>query len=210
AMSPHPGSDLLLYGEITATDAQAQAGGVATGELRFAIHLGSASPAGTLLLQSPGGGPTGSNVTTDTIPLGAEQLYVTLGPRHRLVSEFSWLAPWLMLAIGLIGSLALAALVEIGRRRRDAAISALAEQQRAEEEARVVAERLRHAQRLEAVGRLAGGVAHDFNNLLTAIIGSTRLLLRQTPPDDASRSGLDDIEPAPHRAASPTRQLLAI
>src|SRR5262249_13688979 len=143
------------------------------------------------------------------IAMGAEQLYVSLGSRHRLVSTFSWAAPWLMLAIGLVGSLALAALVEIGRRRRDEAIRTLAEQQRAEEEGRGVSERLRHAQRMEAIGRLAGGVAHDFNNLLTAIIGSTRLLLRETGPRDPARGGLEDIEHAADRAASLTRQLLA-
>jgi CheY-like chemotaxis protein/two-component sensor histidine kinase len=62
---------------------------------------------------------------------------------------------------------------------------------------------------MEAIGRLAGGVAHDFNNLLTAIIGSTRLLLRATRPGDASRRGLEDVERAADRAASLTGQLLA-
>jgi signal transduction histidine kinase/CheY-like chemotaxis protein len=209
AMSPRRGSDLLLYGEITATHAQEQAGGVAPSQLRFAISVGSPGPSGTLLLASPGGAPTGPGTFEGTIPMGAEELHVALGPKHRLISDFSWAAPWLMLAIGLVGSLALAALVEIGGRRRDEAIDSLAEQQRAEEEARVVAERLRHAQRLEAIGQLAGGVAHDFNNLLTAIIGGTRLLLRATRPGDPARAGLEDIERAADRAASLTRQLLA-
>jgi signal transduction histidine kinase len=207
AMSPRAGSDHLLYGEITASDAQAQAGGASAVDMRFAIHIGGAD--GTLLLASPDGAPTGSKVFTGIIPMGAELLYVSLGSRHRLVSFFSWAAPWLLVAIGLVGSVALAALVEIGRRRRDEAILTLDEQRRAEEEGRIVAERLRHAQRMEAIGRLAGGVAHDFNNLLTAIIGSTRLLLRQTGRGDPARSGLEDIERAADRAASLTRQLLA-
>jgi signal transduction histidine kinase/CheY-like chemotaxis protein len=207
AMSPRAGSDLLLYGEITASDAQAQAGGASAVDMRFGIHIGG--PDGTLLLASPDGAPSGPKAFTGIIPMGAEQLYVSLGSRHRLVSFFSWAAPWVMLTIGLVGSLALAALVEITRRRRDEAIRTLAEQRRAEEEGRIVAERLRHAQRMEAIGRLAGGVAHDFNNLLTAIIGSTRLLLRETGPGDPARTGLEDIEHAADRAAALTRQLLA-
>ena len=68
-------------------------------------------------------------------------------------------------------------------------------------------EQLRHAQRMEAVGRLAGGIAHDFNNLLTAIRGHADLLAADLDGD--AHSDLDEIGKAADRAASLTRQLLA-
>lgn len=70
-------------------------------------------------------------------------------------------------------------------------------------------EKLRRAQRLEAVGQLAGGVAHDFNNLLTVVIGNVELMLKQLPADDPQRLQAEDISKAAERAAVLTRQLLA-
>ena len=70
-------------------------------------------------------------------------------------------------------------------------------------------EQFRQAQKMEAVGRLSGGVAHDFNNLLAVIIGYAEFLQEQLDPENTLHGGVDEILKAGKRAASLTRQLLA-
>lgn len=69
-------------------------------------------------------------------------------------------------------------------------------------------ERMRHAERLESLGRLAGGVAHDFNNMLTAIVGSADLALETLPADHPAQEDLRSIKTSASRSSSLTRQLL--
>ncbi len=89
-----------------------------------------------------------------------------------------------------------AILRSIGGRREDEAL-------------RAAQERLRRAQKMEGVGRLAGGVAHDFNNLLTTITGFAELAMAQLPTDSPARADLQEIRRAVDRAAELVRQLLA-
>lgn len=83
------------------------------------------------------------------------------------------------------------------------------ERKRAEEEKEKMRSQLLQAQKMEAVGRLAGGVAHDFNNLLTVIIGYTELLLNDFHLGDPRRKDVQDILNAGREASLITRQLLA-
>jgi len=76
-------------------------------------------------------------------------------------------------------------------------------------ERRSLEDQLRHAQKMEAVGKLAGGVAHDFNSLLTAIIGFAELASDELPATSPAQQSLSRIRRSAEQAASLTRQLLA-
>jgi two-component system cell cycle sensor histidine kinase/response regulator CckA len=93
-----------------------------------------------------------------------------------------------------------------GRAARVSIIRDVTEQRRAEAEQRALAERMLHAQKLESLGALAGGVAHDFNNILTVIANAVAMAKRER--GDAQSPHLDSIAVAADRAADLCRQML--
>ena len=93
--------------------------------------------------------------------------------------------------------------------QRDNLIREMEERRLTEDALRKSEEELRHSQKMEAVGRLAGGVAHDFNNLLTAIIGYAELISTRAKTNALVKQNADLIRKAGEQAATLTRQLLA-
>ncbi|GMV13777.1 MAG: hypothetical protein AMXMBFR56_20010 [Polyangiaceae bacterium] len=84
----------------------------------------------------------------------------------------------------------------------------VSERRRAEERVRSLEEQMRHAQKLESLGLMAGGVAHDFNNLLAAILGNARLARLELDAGGDALECLNAVETAAQRAAELTRQML--
>jgi PAS domain S-box-containing protein len=88
-------------------------------------------------------------------------------------------------------------------------VADITDRKRSEEENRKLEAQVQHAQRLQSLGILAGGLAHDFNNLLTIIMGNARIALLDLPPGSAAVENLAEIETATNRAAELTSQMLA-
>lgn len=88
-------------------------------------------------------------------------------------------------------------------------ITGVIERKRAEGEREKLQAQLMQAQKMESVGRLAGGVAHDYNNMLGVILGHTEMMLDKLKPGDRFYDDLEEIQKAAERSAALTRQLLA-
>jgi PAS domain S-box-containing protein len=103
-------------------------------------------------------------------------------------------------------------IIEMAKNRLRASarlIGFMVEAKQAEEQGKKLESQLRQAQKMEAVGRLAGGVAHDFNNMLQTILGYSEIAMDEVAPDSRIGGCLKEIQMAGQRSADLTRQLLA-
>jgi two-component system, cell cycle sensor histidine kinase and response regulator CckA len=103
-------------------------------------------------------------------------------------------------------------IIEMAKRRLGASARLIGEivgRKRADDERERLQAQLAQGQKMESVGRLAGGVAHDFNNMLQAILGNVDLALQDVPPGSPARESLEEIQKSAERSADLTRQLLA-
>lgn len=168
---------------------------------RYAVRI---SDAGALLADVGDIDIAAGPVLTSRVTIGDRVWDIQLASRHQSVRR--WPSA-IVLTVGLLVIFALTWLVRLAllRREQDAAARVVQQQ---------MAERLRAAERLESLGRMAGGVAHDFNNLLTVIRGHADLLTDELEalPDGAALDALADVQAiraASDRGARLTGQLLA-
>ena len=190
--------------------------------LDFAVYVGPVADHHLLWTNTAGGRLRGDTATVhadlsiDATYAGgsAGPLAIELSARQPLAGAFAMGLPWLLLPFGLLSGLVVMALTETTQRRRDKAVDLVAELQQRNEQVETAVqrqaeaeERLRQAQRLEAVGQLAGGVAHDFNNLL-AVMLSYLGFIRTAGAGQPWLADLDEVEAAAHRAADLVKQLL--
>jgi PAS domain S-box-containing protein len=116
--------------------------------------------------------------------------------KRRLIHKSGVTVPVLIAAVQLPDGASLGLLID------------LSEQERTESALKTTEEQLRQAQKMEAIGRLAGGVAHDFNNILSVILGYAEMIREEHGEDEAVRGDADEIHQAASRAANLTKQLL--
>ena len=110
---------------------------------------------------------------------------------------------WILLSVSLVRDAAGEPLHFVSQ------IEDVTDRKRAEADRARLETELRHAQKLDAIGRLAGGVAHDFNNILTAVTGYSELLLERLEPGSEPHGHAEEIRRSAAQAGSLTRQLLA-
>jgi signal transduction histidine kinase/ActR/RegA family two-component response regulator len=141
-----------------------------------------------------------------TEPQGALEIYQYYQPTAQLIND---LHGWVLVSISAGFMILYGSLVGNVWGGWRTIIRQREEGKRAEKEKENIQFQLRQAQKMEAVGRLAGGVAHDFNNLLTVITVGSDILLDEIEEDDPKHQDVVEIKKATERATSLTRQLLA-
>jgi signal transduction histidine kinase/ActR/RegA family two-component response regulator len=229
---PSVGGDLVVYTEtgLLAATASATADGAADGAevaeednpiagLAARVFIGEEPDPDTLLLAV--GEFDDSHVASRLVDVAGTTVFLQVSPTEALGGSLALALPRILFWGLVLLGLSLAGVVETVQRRRDDAVrkgqdlerqNALLDQalhdQRLAESARANLEaELRQAQRLEAVGHLAGGVAHDFNNVLAAILSYADLASDATDDPDLE-ADLRAIQHAARRGADLTRKLL--
>ena len=198
--------------------------------LEFALFLGN-STTGQVLFSSPKALPLHGEQVRQRVDINdlakaatgpeADLLFVVEADGS-LVGTLSDLLPWILGGVAIAFGLLVAFAVEITSRRKDQALAlvsdledknaaldrSMAEQVKSEQDRMRLEGELRQSQRLEAVGRLAGGVAHDFNNLLAAVMTYSEFIAGELAPDHPVQEDVAEVRKAAKRAAELTRQLL--
>ena len=227
-----PGAgDLVVYTETglmaaTADAASPQAGAVAAEDeddllagLGAKVYVGEVADPDRLLLAMGEFDP--SHLHSQLVDVAGTKLHLEVSATEALGGSLSLALPKILFYGLLLIGLCLAGVVESVLRRRDDAVrlvgdlerqnalldKALHEQRQAEAARAALEAELRQAQRLEAVGHLAGGVAHDFNNVLAAIL-SYADLASDAVDDPQVRADLEAVQHAARRGADLTRKLL--
>jgi signal transduction histidine kinase len=220
----------VVYGEIPLPEGTIIPS--ALPKLQFALYAGATTKSPALISSTKVLPLTGQQVnqtvnlddpgsSSATKTSGAGLLFV-VSATGSLVGGLGSLLPWILGGVTLLFGLLAAFVVGVTSRRKDQAVAlvgdleeknaaldlAIAEQRKAEQERMRLEGELRQAQRLESVGRLAGGVAHDFNNLLAAILTYGEFIAEELGPDHPVQEDVAEVRKAAQRGAELTRQLL--
>ncbi len=220
----------VVYGEIPLPEGATLPS--ALPRLQFALYDGHSMKAPLLIASTKAVPLTGQQVdqvvnlddpdsSSPPKSPGAGLLFV-VSATGSLVGRLSDVLPWILGGVVLLFGLLAAFVVEVTSRRKDQALTlvadleennaaldrAMAEQVQAEQERMRLESELRQAQRLESVGRLAGGVAHDFNNLLAAILTYGEFIAEELGPEHPLQEDVAEVRKAAQRGAELTRQLL--
>jgi signal transduction histidine kinase len=200
--------------------------------LQYALYTGATANAPVLIATTKALPLTG-NVVSQLVDLndldsgsapkvGESTLLFVVSISGSVLGTLSEALPWILAGVALLAGLLVAFVLEATSRRKDQALAlvdvlehknieldlVIAEQAEAERTRVRLEGELRQAQRMEAVGRLAGGVAHDFNNLLAVILNYGDFIAEGLGKDDPLQDDVAEVRKAARRAADLTRQLL--